>query len=48
MPVLEAIQQESGKAQPMDDLPGKEAIFVHLFAEKLEHKLDAELTVQLT
>jgi hypothetical protein len=43
MPSLETIQQELGKAQPMDDFFGKEGIFARLFAEILEQMLDAEL-----
>ena len=47
LPSVEAIRQELGKVQSMDDFFGKDGVFARLFAETLEQMLDAELTAQL-
>lgn len=47
LPSVEAIRQELGKAESIDDFFGKEGIFARLFADTLEHMLEAELTEQV-
>jgi transposase-like protein len=47
MPSLERIQQELGSASSIDDFFGKQGIFARLFAQTLEHMLEAELTAHL-
>jgi putative transposase len=47
MPSLERIQQELASATNIDDFFGKQGIFARLFAQTLEHMLEAELTAHL-
>ena len=47
LPSVERIQHELASAQSIDDFFGKEGIFARLFADTLEHMLEAELTAQL-
>jgi putative transposase len=47
MPSLERIQQELASASSIDDFFGKQGIFARLFAQTLEHMLEAELTAHL-
>jgi putative transposase len=47
VPSVERIQQELARAKSIDDFFGKEGIFARLFADTLEHMLEAELTAHL-
>jgi transposase-like protein len=47
MPSAERVQRELAKAESMDDFFGRDGIFARLFANTLEHMLEAELTDQL-
>jgi putative transposase len=47
MPSVERVQQELASAKSLDDFFGKEGIFARLFADTLEHMLEAELTAHL-
>lgn len=47
LPSVEAIQNELGRAESIDDFFGKEGIFARLFAGTLEAMLEAELSQEL-
>jgi putative transposase len=47
LPSVEAIQNELGRAESIDDFFGKEGIFARLFAGTLEAMLEAELSEEL-
>lgn len=47
LPTTEKLQQELANAESIDDFFGKEGIFARLFAETVEHLLEAELTDHL-
>lgn len=47
MPSVGRVQHELGSAKSLDDFFGKEGIFARLFADTLEHMLEAELTSHL-
>ena len=47
LPNVEAIQNELGRAESIDDFFGKDGIFSKLFARTIEEMLEAELTAHL-
>ncbi|MBP8122154.1 MAG: transposase [Caldilineaceae bacterium] len=47
LPNVEEIQNELGRAEPIDDFFGKDGIFSKLFARTIEEMLEAELTAHL-
>ena len=47
VPSVERIQEELAKAESMDDFFGRDGIVSRLFAETMEHMLEAELTDHL-
>lgn len=47
LPGIEEIERELASVESVDDFFGREGIFARLFADTLEHLLEAELTEQL-